>query len=216
MQTAGEIKSFTPSTNEEEIFERNYGAIESYYRSGKHLDMLNVRIDGEVDRLRIPAKETYKEKISTLVKVNASPGFILKHKTTGELRYYHSSANNLSLFDKPQLVSSYEQFQLFMERILNMDILERTLLHRPNTSWVVHRLTNVTIYFYKLHGSGCVGAPSDLPDFLRNHKYVLTLEKDNRNNKRYADNLCFFRALTIVQNCSCKNDASVLVQLKDL
>ena len=203
-QTAGEIKSFTSSSNEEEIFEQNYGAIESYYKSGNYLDILNVRIDGEVDRLRIPAKRTYKEKISTLVKVNASPGFILKHKTTGELRYYHSSANNLSLFDKPQLVSSSDQFQVFMEKLLDMDILEQTLLHRPNTSWVVHRLTNISIYFYKLRGSGCVGAPDNLPDFLRKHKYVLTLEKDRILNKKYTDNLCFFRALSIVKNCSCK------------
>ena len=38
------------------------------------------------------------QEMNTRVKINCSYGSILKHRTTGEVRYYHSSSNNASVF----------------------------------------------------------------------------------------------------------------------
>ena len=39
-------------------------------------------------------------------KVNCSIGCVLRHVTTGELRYFHSSESNASLLDRPRMVTS--------------------------------------------------------------------------------------------------------------
>ena len=80
-------------------------------------------------------------------KVNCSPGFILQHKTTGT---FHSSANNLSLFDKPRYVRNPEEFEKFIRDYNQLDIMAKLIARRPNTAWRIHRLKNMTFYFYSL------------------------------------------------------------------
>ena len=70
-------------------------------------------------------------------KVNISFGFILRHAETGEMRYYHSSHNQGRIFEAPRLINNQEDFDAFIEDILQEDILEWVRQQRENTKWVV-------------------------------------------------------------------------------
>ena len=42
-----------------------------------------------------------------------------------------------------------------------------------------------------------LGKASHLPDYIRNNRHIIALEKDKNNAYRYKDHLCFFRCLAI-------------------
>jgi hypothetical protein len=87
---------------------------------------------------------------TTAVKINVSIGFILRHMETGELRYYHSSQNNSRFVDVPHLIRTEEDLEKFLDELQDQDILEYIRQQRLDTKWVVHLLTNVTLYVNKL------------------------------------------------------------------
>ena len=186
------------------ILRRHRGAINSYYRIGKVLDIANVEVDQGIEDVRPHVEQAYIDHIQTHIKVNASCGFVLKRRVDNKLRYYHSSVNNSSLFNQPRLVSSYEELRQFVEDCLQVDLLEWIRQRRPNTSWVVHRLTNVTFYFYKITGTGRIGHSAPLPQCLVKSRTVLALTTNTQTGQPYTDNLCFFRALSILVMCKCR------------
>ena len=42
-----------------------------------------------------------------------------------------------------------------------------------------------------------LGKPPHLPDYVKNNRHIIGLEKDNNHAYRYKDSLCFFRCLAI-------------------
>ena len=52
--------------------------------------------------------------------------------------------------------------------------------------------------------------PPSLPDYIKNNRYIIALEKDENTVKRYNNHLCFFRCLAIAKfgkthhNCNLK------------
>ena len=85
-------------------------------------------------------------------KVNCSAGCVLRHLTTGEVCYFHSSENNASLLENPRLVASVEDLRRLWEDVSAIDLKERTRQQRPNTSWRLLFVTNLTFYVWKLRG----------------------------------------------------------------
>ena len=39
--------------------------------------------------------------------------------------------------------------------------------------------------------------PPKLPDYIKNNRFIIGLEKDQHHNYRYKDHLCFFHCLAI-------------------
>ena len=139
---------------------------------------------------------------TTAFKVNLSFGFILKQKVTGRLRYYHSSNNCCGRYmEEPALITNRDDFDSFLERIREPDILQWAIAQRPNSDWVCELVTNATFFLNKIvdHPIGCVGVT--LPDYLKHNKAIVGLEKDHHRNATYNDNLCLFRCLAIHQGC---------------
>ena len=134
-------------------------------------------------------------------KINCSFGFILKEKTTGRLRYYHSSCNCCGrLLEEPSLITNRADFDSFLERIREPDILQWAIAQRPNSDWVCEHVTNATFFLNKIvqHPIGCVGIA--LPDYVKNNKAVVGLER-NKQNSIYKDNICLFRCLALHKAC---------------
>ena len=134
-------------------------------------------------------------------KINCSFGFILKDKTTERLRYYHSSNNCCGrLLEEPSLITNRTDFDSFLERIRKPDILQWAIAQRPNSDWVCEHVTNATFFLNKIvqHPIGCVGIA--LPDYVKNNKAVVGLER-NKQNSIYKDNLCLFRCLALHKGC---------------
>ena len=128
-------------------------------------------------------------------KVNVSFGFVLREKENNRLRYYHSSNNCCGRYlEEPALITNRDDFDRFLARIQESDILQWAVAQRPNSDWVCELVTNATFFLNKIvdHPIGCVGV--NLPTYVKNNKSIIGLETDS-HGVIYIDNLCLFRCL---------------------
>ena len=132
---------------------------------------------------------------TTAFKLNCSFGFVLKAKENDRLRYYHSSNNCCGRYlEEPALITNRGDFDRFLARIQESDILQWAIAQRPNSDWVCELVTNATFFLNKIvdHPIGCVGV--NLPTYVKNNKSIIGLETDS-HGVIYIDNLCLFRCL---------------------
>ena len=132
---------------------------------------------------------------TTAFKVNVSFGFVLREKENDRLRYYHSSNNCCGRYlEEPALITNRDDFDRFLARIQESDILQWAEAQRPNSDWVCELVTNATFFLNKIvdHPIGCVGV--NLPTYVKNNKSIIGLETDS-HGVIYIDNLCLFRCL---------------------
>ena len=135
---------------------------------------------------------------TTAFKINCSYGFILKNKTTNRFRYYHSSNTCCGrLLEEPPLITNRDDFDRFLARIQESDILQWAVAQRPNSDWICKMVTNATFVLNRIihHPIGCVGV--NLPDYVKYNKAIVGLEKDRYRMTTYNDNLCLFRCLAL-------------------
>ena len=134
---------------------------------------------------------------TTSFKINCSFGFVLREKESGRLRYYHSSNNCCGRYlEEPSLITNRDDFDRFLARIQESDILQWAVAQRPNSDWVCEHVTNATFFVNKIedHPIGCVGVA--LPDYVKHNKAIVGLAKDE-HGAIYNDNLCLFRCLAL-------------------
>ena len=152
--------------------------------------------------LEPPLKIMFQEQTNAF-KINLSYGFILRNKNTGQYKYYHSSCNCCGRYlDEPSLITNSKDFDDFLERIRETDVLQWAINQRPDSAWVCELVTNVTFFVNRIidHPIGCVGM-TPLPVYIKKNKAVIALETEPNNNKRYSDNLCLFRCLALHRGC---------------
>ena len=148
--------------------------------------------------LETPLKNMFQEQTNAF-KINLSYGFVLMNKNTGRYKYYHSSCKCCGRYlDEPSLITNSKDFDDFLERIRETDVLQWAINQRPDSAWVCELVTNVTFFVNRIidHPIGCVGMIS-LPVYIKKNKAVIGLEKEPNNSKRYSDNLCLFRCLVL-------------------
>ena len=95
------------------------------------------------------------------------------------------------------MITNRDDFDRFLARIQESDILQWAVAQRPNSDWVCEHVTNATFFLNRIvdHPIGCVGI--NLPDYVKNNKAIFGLEKDCYRNTTYNDNLCLFRCLAL-------------------
>ena len=168
----------------------NWGSIRTYVAQGPVQTRYNHRLTTmDTRELQEPLRQLFEEH-TTDFKVNLSFGFILKQKVTGRLRYYHSSNNCCGrLLEEPSLITNRGDFDRFLARIQESDILQWAIAQRPNSDWVCEHVTNATFFLNRIvqHPIGCVGVT--LPDYLKHNKAVVGLAKDE-HGATYNDNIC--------------------------
>ena len=98
--------------------------------------------------------------------------------------------------EEPSLITNRGDFDRFLERIREPDILQWAIAQRPNSDWVCEHVTNATFFLNRIvqHPIGCVGVT--LPDYVKHNKAIVGLEKDHYSAV-YRDNLCLFRCLAL-------------------
>ena len=128
-------------------------------------------------------------------KVNYSFGLILKHIKSGEYRYFHASQNMDRWLDHPKLISDRNELEIFLHDCFDGDLLEQANKKRPESSWVIEVITNVTFFINKLVDVP-IGCGLSLPGFIVNNKGLHCLSRNNRG-RPYVDNLCVFRCLAL-------------------
>lgn len=193
------------------ILQRNWGGIKSKLKCRPIQDILNIRVWNPLE----PNKNFDGDILNKLVmlwdvtrcrvRINCSIGLILKNRKTSELRYYHSSSNNATIFDSPKMIKDINDLKNLYSELTNIDLRRVGNLQRPNTSWKIAYITNITFYNYKVLKMGKLGSTNYLPQWIKRNKHIISLDKSPSTNKQFTDNLCFFRCLAIKMFCKCKS-----------
>ena len=140
-------------------------------------------------------------------KINMSFSFILQQRETGEFRYHYAS-NNDQLLNSPRLIRNQHDLDILLDFLSSQDFPSHLKDQRPNTKWVIERIVSLRIHLVMT--SYPLGNPPSLPEYIKNNRYIIALEKDQHHAKRYDDYLCFFRCLAIAKfgktyhNCNLK------------
>ena len=176
----------------------NWDAIRTHVVRGPVQTRFNRRLTSLDTRdLHAPLRVLFDQQ-TTAFKRNCSFGFVLREKQSGRLCYYHSSNNCCGrLLEEPSLITNRDDFDRFLARIQESDILQWAVAQRPNSDWVCELVTNATFFLDKIvqHPIGCAGVA--LPAYVKNNKAIVGLEKDRYRNAIYNDNLCLFRCLAL-------------------
>ena len=109
-----------------------------------HFPLANYGIHKPVNYLK-----TIRAATNGRFKINVSFGFILKHRATEELRFFHPS-NNTLLFETSMLVANETDFTSLLDRMEREDALEYARQQRPSTNWTVERVICVRFDVYRL------------------------------------------------------------------
>ena len=152
--------------------------------------------------LETPLKNMFQEQTNAF-KINLSYRFVLRNKNTGQYKYYHPSCNCCGRYlDERSLITNSKDFDDFLKRIRETDVLQWAINQRPDSAWVCELVTNVTFFDNRIidHPIGCVGMIA-LPVYITKNKAVIGLEKEPKYSKRYSDNLCLFRCLAQHRGC---------------
>ena len=173
----------------------NWGSIRTHVVHGPIQTRYNHRLSSLEMRDSQEQLRVLFDQQTTSFKINCSFAFILKEKQSGRLKYYHSSNNCCGRYlEEPSLIGNRADFDQFLERIREPDILKWAIAQRPNSDWVCEMATNVTFFINRIvqHPIGCVGIV--LPPHIKRKKSIIGLETDG-NGRPYIDNLCLFRCL---------------------
>ena len=201
------------SSDLQDAIRENWASVRTYVARGPVQTRFNHRLSSlDTRELQEPLHQLFEEQ-TTAFKVNVSFGFILKQKATSRLRYYHSSNNCCGRYlEEPSLITNRDDFENFLERIREPDILQWAVAQRPNSDWVCEHVTNATFFLNRIvqHPIGCVGVT--LPDYVKNNKAIVGLIKDE-HGVTYNDNVCLFRCLALHRGCDVRRLETTVVTL---
>ena len=141
-----------------------------------------------------------------MFKLNIAFGYILRDTNTGIYEYWHTSPNSHTFFDKALLIRDEGDFRKFLNLFFQIDPYE--MLLRPEYYIKFVRLTNVTVYIYKLPNTplGGFACGCSLPKYILKDRSILTFNQ-------YKDNLCLFRCIAKAYINDGKNTALPLNRL---
>ena len=138
------------STDLLEVVRNNWSSIRTRVSRGPLQIRVNYRLTTLDTSILEPPLITMFNEQTNAFKINLSYGFVLKNKNTGCYRYYHSSCNCCGRYlDEPNLITDRGDFDEFLERIKQNDILQWALSQRPDSQWVCELVTNVTFLLIK-------------------------------------------------------------------
>ncbi len=87
-------------------------------------------------------------------KVNLSFSFILRHKLSGDLRFWDLGETK-GIFNKPKLIRNLGSFKSFVEEFTTLDYIKKLFEQRPNTKWLFDRLLSMCVVTYKIYEGKC-------------------------------------------------------------
>ena len=192
----------------------NYNKIGSFVNNSTNRKVVNREI---------PANYTYtnlkdllneiRNQETTAFKINLGFGSILYDIVNKTYRYYYVSSNHL-LFAHAFTISTYADMDNFYEKILALDLANNYYMKRPSSSWTLVSLPNIEIQIFRLRNIP-IGAPIQLPDFIKNKRAIIGLTRDNCHGHLYDDNLCLFRAIAYHKKKTLKGLETLTNELLD-
>ena len=124
------------------VLRAHWGSVRSYIARRPVQSKLNYRLVSRNTR-SMELRKILEEQTTAFI-INISYGFILQHRQSRRLTYYHSSYNCRGRFlEKPCLVTNAVSFDAFLESIHDQDGL---ISQRQNSDWVCVMVTNATLF----------------------------------------------------------------------
>ena len=162
-------------------------------RTRAYLRYLNDRQGTLINNMETIMKEIYHHQ-SHAFKINLSFSFILQHRETLEYRYFYASSNE-QLLKCPRLIRNQQDLQHLLNHSAAKDFPSLLKEQRPNTKWVIERIVNLRIHL--VITTYPLGKPPKLPNYIKNNRHIIGLEKDKKTAIHCKDHLCFSRCLAI-------------------
>ena len=144
-------------------------------------------------------------------KINLSFGFIMRNVETGQYRYFRPYAN-VNILDVPISISGRADLVKVLKKLKELDIFKSLAKNRPDTKWRLVLLTNIRVTTYNTNYALGAAKTSELPEYIRRSKHIISLDKDPVLKRSYTDHLCLFRCLSLHRNGTA-NDVDDLVDL---
>ena len=131
------------------VYQQNWRTITESFKQGRIRDTFHFPLfkneDSEIKSKAERVISNYNRKI----KINVAFGFILKNRSTDELKFFHPS-NNTMLFLTPKLLENTSDYEQFRADIEKEDAFEYARTNKPSTNWIVARIICVRFDVYKM------------------------------------------------------------------
>jgi len=136
-------------------------------------------------------------KETTLLKLNYSLGYILHHKLTGELRFFHPCQNIGRKLQVPIVIKNRDDLKEFLDSLSDLSFRNQTKYE--NSEWAFVCLTNIVFFINKLRDH-LIGCGKVIPDYVKNNRGLYALVTNKQTGVAYEDKLCLFRCLSLHQD----------------
>ena len=131
------------------VYQDNWRTIQESTKLGRLRDMFHFPLFQDSDGEIISKAQQMVANYNGRMKVNVAFGFILKNRSTDELKFFHPS-NNTMLFTTPKLLETVTDFKNILDDIERQDAFEYARVQRPSTNWTVERIVCVRFDVYKM------------------------------------------------------------------
>ena len=134
----------------EEIYQNNWSVIRQRVKIGRIKDTYHFPLFTISDSEIAQKVEHVLGQYNQSIKINIAFGFIVKHVTTEEMKFFYPS-NNTLLFEVPRLLRNNSDYRSLIDDIEYEDALSYAQSLRTSTKWNVQRIVCITIDIYKMN-----------------------------------------------------------------
>ena len=134
----------------EEIYENNWSVIRQRVKIGRIKDTYHFPLFTISDSEIAQKVEHVLGQYNQSIRINIAFGFIVKHVTTEEMKFFYPS-NNTLLFEVPRLLRNNSDYRSLIDDIEYEDALSYAQALRTSTKWNVQRIVCITIDIYKMN-----------------------------------------------------------------
>ena len=134
----------------EEIYQNNWDIVQQRVKVGRIKDTYHFPLFTILDSEITQKLEHVLGQYNQSIKINIAFGFILKHVTTEDMKFFYPS-NNTLLFESPRYLRSISDYHSLLNDVEYEDALSYAQALRPSTKWTVQRIICITIDVYKMN-----------------------------------------------------------------
>ena len=131
----------------ESMDDHRWKSIKAFSKQGCVQDIFNFYINDDLFSSKNDFLGTFHKQRSRF-KINFSFGFILRDCGDNSFWYWYTSNGVDRILDQPLHITNFSDFETFLNKVFEQGMLEKARLPRPNSSWVVEFVSNIT-FFYK-------------------------------------------------------------------
>ncbi len=135
----------------EEIYQNNWSVIRERVKVGRFKDTYHFPLFTILDSEISQKVEHVLGQYNQSIKIYIAFGFIIKHVTTEDMKFFYPS-NNTLLFETPRYLRNIRDYRSLIDDVEYEDALSYAQALRPSTKWIVQRIICIMIEVYKMNG----------------------------------------------------------------